>query len=112
MAENTGTQVKAQIESQFTLAASGDLYVDIAIKPGAKIEGVGLGPRGIYVSIRARPVEGAANTEASTAIAKIFGLPKNAVTLVKGHRSKDKRWLLSGIDPIAAVQKLLDAIQI
>ena len=52
------------------------------------------------------PVDGAANALCRDTLAKTFGLPKGAVTLVAGERSRHKRWLLDGLTLDEAVDRL------
>ncbi|HUX05719.1 MAG TPA: DUF167 domain-containing protein [Acidobacteriota bacterium] len=64
---------------------------------------------GLRLRLAAPPVEGAANTELVRYLAKFFGMPKSAVTLVSGERSKSKRVLLAGASP-DEVQRLLGGL--
>lgn len=44
----------------------------------------------------APPVEGAANDALRTALAAALGLPRRAVTIASGHRSRDKQVVIEG----------------
>lgn len=67
----------------------------VRVRPGAKADAVGGrwdGPRGpaLLVAVRARAVEGAANTAVLAAVAAAFGVGRGAVALVTGARGRDK----------------------
>lgn len=62
------------------------MKISVRVRPGAKADAVGGrwdGPRGtaLLVAVRARAVEGAANTAVVTAVAAAFGLRRGAVEL-------------------------------
>jgi hypothetical protein len=67
------------------------------------------GTRGeaLLVRLQAPPVDGAANEELIAVIAKQLGVPKRAVTIVAGERSRQKRVRVAGIDAATAATKLL-----
>gem|GEM_PF-451823 len=67
--------------------------LDIWAKPGSKVEKHSIGDNGeLVLYIKERPIEGAANKGFIKALAKIFSLPKSAVDLSKGTKSKFKRF--------------------
>jgi uncharacterized protein (TIGR00251 family) len=84
-----------------------DTLLNIRVVPRAKRSGVG-GTRGDawLVRLQAPPVEGAANEELITVLAKLLDVPKRAVTIVSGERSRQKRVRVTGIDPAAAQARL------
>jgi uncharacterized protein (TIGR00251 family) len=54
----------------------------------------------IVVRLAAPPVEGAANDALIEFLAKTLGRPRRDVTIVSGHRSRDKRVSIDGISEI------------
>lgn len=77
------------------------MKVAVRVRPGARQERVAGrwdGPRGpaLVVTVRARAVEGKANSAVLEAVAGAFGLPRSAVELVSGHRGRDKVLELDG----------------
>jgi hypothetical protein len=75
--------------------------VAVRVRPGARADAVGGrwdGPRGpaLLVAVRARAVEGAANTAVVAAVAAAFGLRRADVGLVSGPRGRDKVLALDG----------------
>lgn len=63
----------------------------IHAQPGAKKTGVaGLHGDSLKIRIAAPPVDGKANTALIAFVARTLGVPKSAVTLVKGESSREK----------------------
>ena len=58
------------------------------------------------IRLQSPPVDGAANEELITVLAKLLDVPKRAVTIVAGERSREKRVRVIGIDPVAAHERL------
>jgi len=84
-----------------------ETILNIRVIPRAKRSGVG-GTRGDawLVRLQAPPVDGAANEELVTVLAKVLDVPKRAVAIVAGERSREKRVRVTGIDPAAAQARL------
>jgi uncharacterized protein len=75
--------------------------LSVRVRPGARRDAVGgswAGPRGpaLVVAVRARAIEGAANTAVVAALAAAFGLRRGDVEIVTGVRSRDKVVALRG----------------
>jgi uncharacterized protein (TIGR00251 family) len=75
--------------------------LSVRVRPGARRDAVGgswAGPRGpaLVVAVRARAIEGAANTAVVAALAAAFGLRRGDVEIVTGARSRDKVVALRG----------------
>jgi uncharacterized protein len=88
--------------------------VAVRVRPGSRDDAVGGtwdGPRGpaLLVSVRARAVEGAANTAVVAAVAAAFGLRRGDVALLSGARGRDKVLDLDGDDDVlrARLHRLL-----
>ena len=83
------------------------IVVSIRVIPRAGRSGVA-GARGdaLLVRLNAPPVDGAANEELIAVIAQALGVPKRAVTIVSGGRSRQKRVHVSGIDVSTAESRL------
>jgi uncharacterized protein (TIGR00251 family) len=79
----------------------------VRVIPRAKRSGVG-GMRGDawLIRLQAPPVDGAANEELISVLAKLLNVPKRAVTIVAGERSREKRVHVAGIDAAAAQARL------
>jgi uncharacterized protein len=61
------------------------------------------------VRLHAPPAEGAANEELIEVIAKALAVPKRAVAIVSGERSRRKSVRVSGIDSATAAARLVSA---
>ncbi|MFA5531206.1 MAG: DUF167 family protein [Thiohalomonadaceae bacterium] len=69
-----------------------DLVLDLRVQPRASRDEL-VGPHGEQMKVRitAPPVDGKANAHLLRFIAKAFGVPPSAVTLVSGETGRDKR---------------------
>jgi uncharacterized protein (TIGR00251 family) len=74
------------------------VILNIRVIPRASKSAIA-GKRGdaLLVRLSAPPVEGAANDALVEFLAKAFGQPRRNVTLVSGHKSRDKRVSIEGI---------------
>jgi uncharacterized protein YggU (UPF0235/DUF167 family) len=68
----------------------------ITVKPGARVASLTRREDGTWLaSVRARPVEGAANEALLRLVADHFGLPRSRVSLRTGHRARIKTVVVS-----------------
>jgi len=81
------------------LTATADgVLITIRVIPRAGRSAVGGTRDGVLlVRLNAPPVDGAANAELIEVIAKALGVPKRAVTLASGERSRQKTVRVTGI---------------
>ncbi len=56
----------------------------------------------VLVRLGSAPIDGAANAELIETLADAFGVPRRAVTILSGQRSRQKRVQIAGVD-VAAV---------
>ena len=93
-----GTRVRAE---DFVRTAEGGVYIRLRVSPGAKSTAIkGLyGEVAIRLSVAAPPVEGKANAEVERYLARLFGLSRSEVTVIKGASSRDKLVFVSGLGP-------------
>ena len=86
---------------------SPEALLNIRVIPRAqKSEVAGLRGDAWLVRLQAPPVEGAANDELIAVLAKVLQVPKRDVTIVSGHRSRDKRVLVANLDSPTAQERL------
>ena len=92
--------------------AKDGVYVNLRVSPGAKITEIkGLyGEDAIKVSVAAPPVEGKANVEIERYLARLFGVPRSGVAVVRGGSSRDKVILVGGVDAGAARESLVGLV--
>ncbi|HMJ82004.1 MAG TPA: DUF167 domain-containing protein [Vicinamibacterales bacterium] len=86
------------------------VLLKVRVIPRAAQSGVA-GRRGDawLVRLHAPPVEGAANDELSDVIASALAVPKRAVSIASGERSRQKSVRVSGIDAATASARLASA---
>lgn len=85
----------------------GAVEIPLRVRPGAPADGVG-GFRGdaLKVSVTPPPEDGRANDAVVRVLAKALGVPRGAVTLLAGERSRDKRVRVAGVTLAQARAKL------
>lgn len=81
--------------------------IDVRVIPRAGKSGVA-GRRGdaLLVRLNAAPVDGAANAELIDVISDVLDVPKRAVSIVSGARSRQKRVHIEGITDQVVASKL------
>jgi uncharacterized protein len=78
-------------------ARGGDVLLRLRIQPRSSREGiVGVHGDRLRVRVSAPPVEGAANARLIEVLAKALDLPRGALRLAHGERSRDKEVLIAG----------------
>ena len=85
----------------------GAATLDIVVQPRCPREGVGpvVGDR-LKVSVNAPPVEGKANQAVQRVLAEAFGMPRSAVTILRGETGKRKTVRIAGITAAVAKQMI------
>lgn len=91
------------------LRASGDgVLISLRVSPGAKrtaIEGM-YGESSMKMKVAAPPVDGRANKEVESFLAKFLGVRKSDVEVVRGASSRDKAVLVRGVEA-AGIERVL-----
>ncbi len=84
------------------------VLISLRVSPGAKKSGVeGLyGEGSIKLKVAAPPVDGKANKEVESFLAKLLGLRKSDVEIIHGASSRDKVVLARGVG-LSDVEKIL-----
>jgi uncharacterized protein (TIGR00251 family) len=83
------------------------VILDVRVIPRAGKSGIaGLRDNAVLVRLTAPPVEGAANTELIEILADALGVPKRAVAIVAGDRSRQKRVRIDGVTLAHAASRL------
>jgi uncharacterized protein (TIGR00251 family) len=83
------------------------VVISVRVIPRAARSGLA-GTRGdaVLVRLQSPPVDGAANCELVEVMAKALQVPKRAVSIVAGDRSRLKRIRITGIDAVTAASRL------
>ena len=88
-------------------AAEGGVVIEVRVIPRAGRAGIaGTRDGALLVRLNAPPVEGAANTELIETLAKALAVPRRAITIVAGERSRQKRVRVEGVAEGQARMKL------
>lgn len=77
-----------------------ELVLRLHVQPGASSTGWGgrHGEQALKLRVAAPPVDGRANQECLRFLARAAGVPKGAVTLLRGGRSRDKTVRIAPLD--------------
>ncbi len=68
--------------------------VDVTCKPGSKQPGIVEADGALVVRVRERAIDDAANAACIRALAAAYGVAPSAVQLVRGARSRQKRFAI------------------
>jgi uncharacterized protein len=83
------------------------VVLDVRVVPRAGKSGIaGLRDDAVLVRLNAPPVEGAANAELIEVLADAFDVPKRAIAIVSGDRSRQKRVRIDGVSLAHAASRL------
>lgn len=83
------------------------LLIDVRVIPRSSRAGIdGTRDGALLVRLTAPPVEGAANAELIEVLATALSVPKRAVTLASGDRSRQKRVRVAGVSEREARSRL------
>ena len=89
----------------------GDSYLSVRVTPRAsKTEILDVAAGRLRVRLQAPPVEGAANKALTEYLAKVFALPKSAVSVERGETGREKTLHLAGVSAETLRQKLMEIL--
>ena len=79
-------------------ATRNGVVIDVRVIPRAAKSGIaGARDNALLVRVNAPPVEGAANQELIAVIARVMDVPRSAVSILAGDRSRNKRVFVAGL---------------
>lgn len=79
----------------------------VRVRPGSSRDAMGKVLEGaLKVQLTAPPVEGAANASLVKLLARALRVPRSAVTIVRGQRSKNKTVRVTGVDAATVCRAL------
>src|SRR2546428_4401519 len=93
-------------------SASGALIHVRVIPRAARAAIAGVRGGALSVRLTAPPVEGAANRELLTLLARALAVRPAAITIAAGARSRDKRVCVEGLDPETIRARLAAALSV
>lgn len=86
------------------------LVLEVHAKPRAKQSAITeVNGKVVGVRLAAPPVDGAANDELVSFLAQVLGVPRRAVSLVRGASSRRKVIAVDGVDEDEAMARLRSA---
>jgi uncharacterized protein len=99
------------IESIAIVAHEDGSILPVAASPGARGDAV-LGERAgaLRVAVTAPPDKGKANAAIQSLLAKCLGCKAARIALVSGATSRQKRFLIGGLDPEALRRRLAELV--
>lgn len=90
---------------------SGGTIVAIRAQPGARKDALlGEHDGALRVAVKAPPERGKANSAIAEVLAKAIGCKGSAIKLLSGATSRQKRFLVEGIEPVDVVQRLKSSL--
>lgn len=89
-------------------AAGTPLTVAVRVTPRARRNAVALEGDTLHVWLTAPPVDGAANAALLALLADWLGVPRRAVTLIRGETAREKVVAIAGMDAETLRQRLAD----
>lgn len=99
-----------RVQEPWRLEAEG-LRLFVHVQPGARREGIrGMHGRALRIAVRARAKEGEANQALVRWVAKVLGIPRKDVEIVRGGTSRRKELLIRG-DAEALAGRLAEIVQ-
>ena len=98
------------MRSAISGATDAAVLISVRVIPRAGKSGIaGLRGDALLVRLHAPPVDGAANDELIAVLARALAVPRRAVSIASGERSRQKSVRVSGIDAATAAARLASA---
>jgi uncharacterized protein (TIGR00251 family) len=87
------------VEALYSTAGDDAVVLQVHVQPGAGRSAV-VGRHGdsLKLKVGAPPEGGRANEACASLLAETFGVPAGGVSLISGHKSRTKRFKVSGLD--------------
>jgi uncharacterized protein len=83
------------------------IVIRVKARPGARRNALaGLHDGALRIEVTAAPEKGKANEAIIALLAKTFGVAKSTIELISSPANSQKKFLLSGLDPVAAEARL------
>ena len=89
----------------FLHQTSQGVTIELRVQPRARRTMLQLSNTTLKVAVAAPPVDGKANAAILTLLAETWGMPKSALSIVKGRTSRTKRVAMAG-DPAVLSERI------
>lgn len=66
------------------------MKISIHVNPNSSLDKIEIKAEIFYITIRSKPIDGAANDYLINYLSKYFGIPRNKIQIVSGKTSKNK----------------------
>lgn len=97
--------------SYITAKNDNEVLLSVYVQPKSSRNRIaGIHDNMLKIAITAPPVDGKANSQITAFIAKLFKVPKSAITIVSGHQGRKKKITVSGINTTTAHNILSEAL--
>jgi len=82
--------------------------IEVLARPGSRRLGLlRVEPRGLVIGVASQAEKGKANDELMASIAKMAGVARSAVSVLRGATSRDKIVRIAGAKPSALAERIL-----
>jgi uncharacterized protein len=89
--------------------SDGAVTVQVLARPGAsRSEILRIDPRGVVIALAAAPDKGKANDELTRFLARMAGVARSDVSILRGESSRNKTVRIATRDPAAIAARLVD----
>lgn len=81
--------------------------IEVRLKPRAKNNRIALNGSGVVeVAVTSPPVDDRANEHLIELLSRILGVPKRAISIIKGHHSRNKVAAIEGMTAAEVIRKI------
>ena len=88
-----------------------EIILTIYLQPGAKKSEIcGMHDSNIKIKVNSPPIDGKANEALIQFLSDFLSLPKSAIRLISGHKSRIKRVGITGMPEDVVMRKLLEKV--
>jgi uncharacterized protein len=108
MTERAGAPAR---ESQWLKISDGSLTIEVVARPGSSRTGIHrVAPQGLIVGVNAAPERGKASDELIAFVAKTTGVPRAAITIIRGALGRHKTIRIGSDTPATTAERLRSSV--
>ncbi|NWF94966.1 MAG: DUF167 domain-containing protein [Candidatus Thorarchaeota archaeon] len=88
--------------------------INVVVRPGSKARTLiaEVNDEAIHINLQAQAKDGKANAELVKRLAKTLGVQSSRITILTGHKSRDKTLFISGVASAEALSALRSAVNV